>query len=90
MGVPIRIALMLRTLDEKGGIGVYSQHLTADLLNRDEHNHYGLLYNRSGSVSRDQDLTTGQTLAEVGQEEAVPVIDIVCYLGQHVPKALAG
>lgn len=40
----MRIAVMLRTLDEKGGIGVYSANLIDTLLDLDAHNHYDLLY----------------------------------------------
>jgi glycosyltransferase involved in cell wall biosynthesis len=40
----MRIGLMLRTLDEKGGIAVYSQNLVQELLRIDSHNAYVLFY----------------------------------------------
>jgi glycosyltransferase involved in cell wall biosynthesis len=40
----MRIGMMLRTLDEKGGIGVYSQNLVQELLRIDAHNEYVLFY----------------------------------------------
>jgi glycosyltransferase involved in cell wall biosynthesis len=52
METPLRIAVMLRTLDEKGGIGVYSQNLTRELLDRDQHNHYILLYRNESHCGR--------------------------------------
>ncbi|RIK36348.1 MAG: hypothetical protein DCC55_27575 [Chloroflexi bacterium] len=40
----MRIGIMLRTYDEKGGIGVYSRNIVAELLNRDKRNEYVLFY----------------------------------------------
>lgn len=40
----MRIGMMLRTFDEKGGIGVYSRNLTRELIERDEQNEYVLFY----------------------------------------------
>jgi glycosyltransferase involved in cell wall biosynthesis len=40
----MRIGIMLRTLDEKGGIGVYSQNLVQELLRIDARNEYVLFY----------------------------------------------
>jgi O-antigen biosynthesis alpha-1,2-mannosyltransferase len=40
----MRIGLMLRSLDEKGGVGVYSRYLTEELLHLDRHNQYVLFY----------------------------------------------
>ena len=41
---PIRIGLMLRALDEKGGVGVYTRGITRELLDLDRHNQYILFY----------------------------------------------
>lgn len=41
---PIRIGLMLRALDEKGGVGVYTRGITRELLDLDHHNQYTLFY----------------------------------------------
>ena len=48
----MRIAVMLRTLEEKGGIGVYSRNLIETLLELDTHNHYDLLYATAGQLGR--------------------------------------
>jgi glycosyltransferase involved in cell wall biosynthesis len=40
----IRIGIMLRTLDEKGGIGVYTRNLVDELLAIDRENEYVLFY----------------------------------------------
>src|SRR5918995_2430378 len=48
----MRIAVMLRTLDEKGGIGVYTANLLQALLDNDVRNHYLLLYRNPAHVGR--------------------------------------
>src|SRR5919106_754013 len=48
----MRIGIMLRSLDEKGGIGVYTQYLTEELLEIDRANHYVLLYRNPSHVGR--------------------------------------
>lgn len=40
----MRIGLMLRPLEEKGGIGVYTKNLVTELLALDRHNQYVLFY----------------------------------------------
>lgn len=40
----MRIAIMLRTFDEKGGVAVYSRNLVETLLEADPRNEYALLY----------------------------------------------
>jgi glycosyltransferase involved in cell wall biosynthesis len=41
---PLRIGVMLRSLDEKGGIGVYTRGILDELLELDRHNHYVLFF----------------------------------------------
>lgn len=48
----MRIAVMLRTLDEKGGIAVYSRNLVETLLDLDPANQYELLYRSREHVGR--------------------------------------
>jgi glycosyltransferase involved in cell wall biosynthesis len=48
----MRIAVMLRTLEEKGGIGVYSRNLIETLLDLDPSNHYDLLYSSAAQLGR--------------------------------------
>jgi len=48
----VRIAVMLRTLEEKGGIGVYSRNLTEALLELDTRNEYHLLYRNREQLGR--------------------------------------
>jgi glycosyltransferase involved in cell wall biosynthesis len=40
----MRIGIMLRSLDERGGIGIYTRYLTEELLRVDRKNHYTLFY----------------------------------------------
>jgi glycosyltransferase involved in cell wall biosynthesis len=48
----VRIAVMLRTLDEKGGVAVYSRNLVETLLDLDRSNHYELLYRSPQHLGR--------------------------------------
>jgi glycosyltransferase involved in cell wall biosynthesis len=48
----MRIGLMLRAYDEKGGIGVYTRNLVEELLRLDRKNHYVLFYRGHGHVGR--------------------------------------
>jgi glycosyltransferase involved in cell wall biosynthesis len=48
----VRIGVMLRTLDEKGGIGVYSRNLVETLLEVDGRNEYALLYRNADHLGR--------------------------------------
>jgi len=48
----VRIAVMLRTLDEKGGIGVYSRNLIETLLDIDGGHEYVLLYRHAANLGR--------------------------------------
>jgi glycosyltransferase involved in cell wall biosynthesis len=48
----MRIGLMLRSLDEKGGIGVYSYNLVRELLRIDRKNHYILYYRNQANMGR--------------------------------------
>jgi len=49
---PLRIGIMLRSLDEKGGIGVYTRYLTEALLRLDGPHHFVLFYRDAGNVGR--------------------------------------
>ncbi len=48
----MRIAIMLRSLDEKGGIGVYTANLVEALLDLDARNEYLLLYRNAAQLGR--------------------------------------
>jgi len=48
----MRIAVMLRTLDEHGGIGVYTRNLIETLLSLDTENEYVLLYRNPANMGR--------------------------------------
>jgi glycosyltransferase involved in cell wall biosynthesis len=50
--VSVRIGLMLRPLDEKGGIGVYTRYLTETLLKVDDRNEYVLFYRDPANLGR--------------------------------------
>ena len=48
----MRIGLMLRSLDEQGGIGVYTRYLTEGLLHLDRKNQYVLLYRNASHIGQ--------------------------------------
>lgn len=48
----MRIGLMLRALDEKGGIGVYTRYLAQELLELDRDNHYIFYYRNAANLGR--------------------------------------
>jgi glycosyltransferase involved in cell wall biosynthesis len=48
----MRIGVMLRALDEKGGIGVYTRYITHELLNLDRENQYVLYHRSAGNLGR--------------------------------------
>ena len=49
---PLRIGIMLRTLQEKGGIGVYSENITRELLDLRRGHEFVLLYSDERHVGR--------------------------------------
>jgi glycosyltransferase involved in cell wall biosynthesis len=48
----MRIGLMMRALDEHGGISVYAENLAEELLRLDRHNHYVLFYRSAEHLGR--------------------------------------
>lgn len=48
----MRIGIMLRALDERGGIGIYTRYLTEELLRVDRKNHYVLFYRTRENLGR--------------------------------------
>ncbi|HYQ73206.1 MAG TPA: hypothetical protein VET88_14915, partial [Gammaproteobacteria bacterium] len=48
----MKIGIMLRALDEKGGIGVYTQNITEELLRLDRRNRYILYYRNAANLGR--------------------------------------
>jgi glycosyltransferase involved in cell wall biosynthesis len=48
----MRIGIMLRAIDEKGGIGVYSRNIVAELLQLDGENEYVLFYANPENIGR--------------------------------------
>lgn len=48
----MRIGIMLRAIDEKGGIGVYTRYITRELLDLDRRNQYFLYYRNSANPGR--------------------------------------
>lgn len=51
----MRIGLMLRSLDEKGGIGIYTRYLVEGILNTDKKNDYVLFYKSKENLGRFSD-----------------------------------
>ncbi|HVO72419.1 MAG TPA: hypothetical protein VMT35_00225, partial [Ignavibacteriaceae bacterium] len=48
----MRIGFMLRSLDEKGGIGIYTRYLIEGVLNADNKNQYILFYKSRENLGR--------------------------------------
>lgn len=48
----MRIGVMLRALDERGGISVYANNIVKELVSIDEENHYVLFYRNAASLGR--------------------------------------
>jgi glycosyltransferase involved in cell wall biosynthesis len=48
----MRIGIMLRAIDEKGGIGVYTRNIVAELLAQDQANEYLLFYRNPDNIGR--------------------------------------
>lgn len=48
----MRIGIMLRSLDEKGGVGVYTRYITEELLRLDTRNEYVLFYRSAENLGR--------------------------------------
>jgi glycosyltransferase involved in cell wall biosynthesis len=48
----MRIGIMLRAIDEKGGIGVYTRNVVSELLHLDQSNEYVLFYRNSSQAGR--------------------------------------
>jgi glycosyltransferase involved in cell wall biosynthesis len=50
--VPVRIGIMLRSLDEKGGIGVYTRGILDELIHSDGGHEYVLFYRSASNLGR--------------------------------------
>ena len=48
----MRIGIMLRAIDERGGIGIYTRNITEELLVRDPKNEYTLFYKSKENLGR--------------------------------------
>jgi hypothetical protein len=48
----MRIGIMLRAIDEKGGVSVYSRNIVAELLQLDRKNEYVLFYRNPENIGR--------------------------------------
>jgi glycosyltransferase involved in cell wall biosynthesis len=46
----MRIGVMLRAIDEKGGVGVYTRNIVRELLSLDQRNEYVLLYRNAANI----------------------------------------
>jgi hypothetical protein len=46
----MRIGIMLRSMLEQGGVGVYSRYITRELLEQDRRNHYVLFYRSAAQL----------------------------------------
>ena len=48
----MKIGIMLRSLDEQGGVGVYTRYITESLLGLDDRNDYVMLYRSRENIGR--------------------------------------
>ena len=48
----MKIGIMLRAIDEQGGVGVYTKNITQELLGRDRKNQYVLFYRTAANLGR--------------------------------------
>jgi glycosyltransferase involved in cell wall biosynthesis len=48
----MRIGMMLRAIDEQGGVGVYTRNLVSELLSIDDRNEYVLYYRNPANIGR--------------------------------------
>ena len=48
----MKIGIMLRCVDEKGGIGVYTRNIVRELLEKDTENEYCLFYSKKANLGR--------------------------------------
>ena len=48
----MRIGIMLRSFDEKGGVGVYTRNIVKELLQLDRKNEYALFYANPSNIGR--------------------------------------
>lgn len=76
----MRIGIMLRAIEEKGGIGVYTRNVTAELLRLDDRNDYVLFYRHPGQAGHFGD-------RERVQEHVLPALNKV--LWDQVAVAIA-
>ncbi|MFW6084627.1 MAG: glycosyltransferase family 4 protein [Gemmatimonadota bacterium] len=52
---PVRIGIMLRSLDERGGVGIYTRGILRELLELDDRNQYMLYYRDPSNLGRYSD-----------------------------------
>lgn len=76
----MRIGIMLRAIDEKGGIGVYTRNVVAELLNLDDRNDYVLFYRHPEQAGR----FAGRARV---QERVVPALNKALWDQVAVPRA---
>ena len=93
----MRIGVMLRALDEKGGIGVYTHGILEELLERDRENEYVLFYRNPANLGRYAELpNVRERLVSaphktLWDQVAIPLAafgQAKIVVGQNVPVAL--
>src|SRR5688572_7224667 len=78
----MRIGIMLRSIDEKGGVGVYTRNIVKELLQIDQKNEYVLFYanpSNLGSFSRDSHVTERLVKSSSKAHWDQIAIPIACY-----------
>jgi glycosyltransferase involved in cell wall biosynthesis len=66
----MRIGIMLRSIDEQGGIGVYTRNIVAELLNIDPTNDYFLFYRNAANLGRYEDFPNAYERAVAAPNKA--------------------
>jgi glycosyltransferase involved in cell wall biosynthesis len=67
----MRIAIMLRSIDEKGGVGVYTRNIVKELVQLDRHNEYLLFYSNPSNVGLFSGHTNVREVWVKGRSKAV-------------------
>jgi glycosyltransferase involved in cell wall biosynthesis len=67
----MRIGVMLRCIDEKGGIGVYARNIVHELLQRDTENEYRLFYSDKANLGRFDGHKNAKEICVPGPNKAI-------------------
>ncbi len=78
----MRIGMMLRALDEKGGVGVYTRNLVEELLRVDRNNEYVFFYRDRSNLGRYSEAENVKEIRVRGPNKAIwdqLAVPLVCW-----------